>query len=138
MSSGIGVDPECLAVFQQLKLGKKHKYIIFNINANKTEIVVEKTSAATDYEEFLTDLPEDACRWAVYDLGFEKEDGGQRNKIVFYSWSPDSAKIKDKMVAASSRDSLRRSLVGIALEIQGTDGSEVAYETVLEKAKRGN
>jgi len=33
------------------------------------------------------------------------------------------------MVAASSRDSLRRSLVGIALEIQGTDESEVAYET---------
>jgi Cofilin/tropomyosin-type actin-binding protein len=72
--------------------------------------------------------------------------------------SPDSAKIKDKMVTASSRDALRRSLVGIAIEIQGTDYSEVAYETgasfsflfhslayhliytspVLDKAKRGN
>jgi hypothetical protein len=43
--------------------------------------------------------------------------------------SPDGAKIKDKMVFASSRDALRRSLVGIAIEIQGTDDSEVAYET---------
>lgn len=43
--------------------------------------------------------------------------------------SPDNAKIKDKMVSASSRDALRRSLVGIAIEIQGTDYSEVAYET---------
>jgi Cofilin/tropomyosin-type actin-binding protein len=43
--------------------------------------------------------------------------------------SPDGAKIKDKMVFASSRDALRRSLVGIAVEIQGTDDSEVAYET---------
>jgi hypothetical protein len=33
------------------------------------------------------------------------------------------------MVSASSRDALRRSFVGIALEIQGTDYSEVAHET---------
>jgi Cofilin/tropomyosin-type actin-binding protein len=43
--------------------------------------------------------------------------------------SPDTAKIKDKMVSASSRDALRRSFVGIALEVQGTDYSEVAHET---------
>jgi hypothetical protein len=43
--------------------------------------------------------------------------------------SPDGAKIKDKMVAASSREAIRRALVGIAVEIQGTDSSEVAYET---------
>jgi hypothetical protein len=58
------------------------------------------------------------------------------------------------MVTASSRDALRRSFNGIAAEIQGTDYSEVAYDTgefvsifssrpylssspVLEKAKRG-
>lgn len=33
------------------------------------------------------------------------------------------------MVTASSREALRRALVGIAVEIQGTDPSEVAYET---------
>jgi cofilin len=42
--------------------------------------------------------------------------------------SPDTAKIKQKMVFASSKDALRRSLVGIAVEIQGTDPSEVAHE----------
>jgi cofilin len=43
--------------------------------------------------------------------------------------SPDDAKIKHKMVYASSKDALRRSLVGIAAEIQGTAFDEVAYET---------
>jgi Cofilin/tropomyosin-type actin-binding protein len=43
--------------------------------------------------------------------------------------SPDGAKIKNKMVFASSKDALRRSLVGIATEIQGTDFDEIAYET---------
>ena len=52
-----------------------------------TQIVVEKTSHDTDYEEFLKELPEDDCRYAVYDLEFEKEGGaGTRNKIVFLSW----------------------------------------------------
>ena len=57
------------------------------------------------------------------------------------------------MVTASSRDALRSSLVGIPVEIQGTDYDEVAYDTgelvsifssppylssslVLEKARR--
>ena len=43
--------------------------------------------------------------------------------------SPDDSKIKQKMLFASSKDALRRSLVGVASEIQGTDYSEVAYES---------
>ncbi len=42
--------------------------------------------------------------------------------------SPDDAKIKSKMLYASSRDALRRSLVGIATEVQGTALDEIAYE----------
>jgi len=41
--------------------------------------------------------------------------------------SPDEAKVKTKMLYASSKDAIRRSLVGIANEIQATDFSEVAY-----------
>lgn len=73
-------------MYQDLKLKKKYKYIIFELNDSKTEIIVKKTSTSKDYDEFLTDLPEDGCRWAVYDLEFEKEDGGVRQKIIFYHW----------------------------------------------------
>ena len=48
---------------------------------------------------------------------------------LFVSRSPDDAKIKSKMVYASSKDALRRSLVGVATEIQGTALDEVAYES---------
>ena len=41
------------------------------------------------------------------------------------------------MIYSSSKDALRRSLSGVHTEIQGTDPSEVALETVLEKASRG-
>lgn len=43
--------------------------------------------------------------------------------------SPDIAKIKDKMVFASSKDVLKRALVGIPVEIQASEFSDVAKET---------
>ncbi|MFH8453916.1 actin-binding ADF family protein [Streptomyces fungicidicus] len=128
-----------METYQQLKLGKKLKYIIFHLNKENTEIAVEKSSDSVDYDNFLADLPEDECRWAVYDLEYEKEEGvGKRNKLTFVSWAPDSAKMKQKMAYASSKDMLRRALTGIAVEIQGTDFSEVAHENVLDKASRGH
>jgi hypothetical protein len=44
------------------------------------------------------------------------------------SRAPDIAKVKSKMLFASSKDALRRALVGIGAEIQATDPSEVAHE----------
>ena len=86
-ASGVGVNPECLQAYQELKLGKKTKYMIFTLSKDNTEIIVEKKSPPTStYDDFLADLPEGECRWAVYDFDFEKEDGGKRSKITFYSW----------------------------------------------------
>lgn len=80
------MNPECLQTFQSLKLGKKHKYIIYTLNSSNTEIVVNKAAEpGASYDDFLADLPETECRWAVYDFDYEK-DGGKRNKITFYAW----------------------------------------------------
>lgn len=83
-ASGVQVADVCITTYQQLKLGKKFKYILFALNDDLSEIVVEKTSDAPDYEAFVEDLPKDQCRWAVYDLEFEKD--GKRNKLCFVSW----------------------------------------------------
>ncbi|KAK2465408.1 hypothetical protein APHAL10511_002762 [Amanita phalloides] len=138
MASGVTVNPSCLETFQQLKLKKKHKYVIFTLSKDYNEIVVDKTSTEANYDKFTEDLPESECRWAVYDFEFEKEGAGKRNKLVFLSWAPEVAKIKQKMVFASSRDALRRSLVGISVEIQASELSDVTHETVLEKANKGS
>lgn len=136
MSSGVTSAPECLEKFAQLKMSKSLKYILFKLNDTRTQIVVDKTSENPDYDEFLDNLPGDGCKWAVYDFHYTLEDGSQRNKLCFFSWSPDNAPIRAKMVHASSKDALRRSLDGIGVEIQGTDPTEVAYETVLDRVKR--
>ncbi|KAF3931800.1 Cofilin [Dactylella cylindrospora] len=144
--SGVGLHNDCISRFEELKLKKSLKYIIYGLNATKTEVVIISDSSSDEvpsdsqgaYEKFLTHFPGNECRWGVYDFEFEKEPGeGKRNKICFFSWSPDDAPIRSKMVFASSKDAIRRALAGIGVEIQGTDFSEVAYETVLEKCQRG-
>ncbi|TNY19293.1 hypothetical protein DMC30DRAFT_412076 [Rhodotorula diobovata] len=135
MSSGVAVHPACLEAYQSLKLGKKLKFIVFKLSGDNKEIVVDTQSESASYDDFLEALPPNSPRYAVYDFEYEKGEG-KRNKLCFYAWSPDEAKIKDKMLYASSKDALRRSLVGIASEIQGTDSSEVAYDEVLDKVTR--
>jgi cofilin len=74
--------------FEELKLGKKSKYIIFTLNDKKSEIIVEKVSLGGDYDDFVEDLPATECRWGVFDLEYKKdgEGEGKRNKLIFVSW----------------------------------------------------
>ncbi|KAI8822049.1 uncharacterized protein EV422DRAFT_414700 [Fimicolochytrium jonesii] len=135
-SSGVGVQDTAVEAFQDLKLKKKYRFIIFKINDTNTEIGVEKTVETGDYDSFVGSLPPDQCRYCVYDFQYDTAGEGTRNKILFYVWSPDTSKIKQKMLYAASKDALRKKLDGIYTEIQCTDLSEVSYETVLDKVTR--
>ena len=127
----VTVADESLTAFNDLKLGRKYKFVIFTLND-------EKTSTEQEYDAFLEKLPENECRYAVYDFEYDIGGGeGKRSKIVFFTWSPDTAPVRAKMVYASSKDSLRRALNGVAADVQGTDFSEVAYDAVHEKVSRG-
>ncbi|KAJ6012432.1 hypothetical protein N7522_002787 [Penicillium canescens] len=107
------------------------------MSQDKKTIIVEKTSESEDHDAFIADLPETECRFAVKDFLYESDPAeGARNKILFITWTPDNAPIRSKMVFAASKDALRRSLNGIQAEVQGTEHSEVSYETILEKVTK--
>lgn len=134
----VAVADESLQAFNDLKLGKKYRFVLYGLNDNKTEIVVRETSSDESYDAFLEKLPENECLYAVYDFEYEiNGNEGKRSKIVFYTWSPDTAPVRSKMVYASSKDALRRALNGVSTDIQGTDFAEVSFETVLERVSRG-
>ena len=123
-------------MFQELKLKKAYRYIIYKLSDDSKTIVVEKACEKAEYNDFVAQVPDEYCRYAVFDFEFTLSAAeGQRNKICFFVWAPDNSKIKQKMLYASSKDALRKKLVGISTEIQGTDFSEVSYETVLDKVK---
>lgn len=101
-SSGVTVSPECVSAFNDLKLGKSTKWIIYKLSDNQKEVVVEESGKEQEWETFREKLVnaksadgKTGARYAVYDLAYEAEGGaGQRNKIIFIAWSPDTAGIK--------------------------------------------
>ena len=137
MASGVTVDDRCLQVFQELKLKKAFSYIVYKLSDDYTTIEVEKLAEADEdvtYDDFVDNLPESDCRYAIYDMHYQKSaQEGMRSKICFFSWSPDSARIKHKMLYASSKDALRKRLMGVGTEIQGTDMDEISFETVMQR-----
>lgn len=57
---------------------------------------------------------------------------GSRNKLVFIVWAPQSAKIKDKMVTASSKDALKKKFDGIQIEWQLNGSDEYEAGALIE------
>jgi len=84
----VAVRDDCVTVFNELKLKHDKKYIIFSMNTAMTEIQVLKCSSKdASYDDFVDEFPSGSCRYGVFDVEYtDPKTGGQRNKIVFFSW----------------------------------------------------
>jgi len=68
----VGLGPDCISTFEELKLKKSYSYIIYKLSSDKKTIEVEKTCpAGSPYDDFVAALPETDCRYAVYDFQYE-------------------------------------------------------------------
>ncbi|KAI7754773.1 hypothetical protein M8C21_006648 [Ambrosia artemisiifolia] len=74
-----------------LQRKKAHQYVIFKIDEKKNE-VVEKTGNPTEsYDDFTSALPENDCRYAVFDFDFVTSKNCQKSKTFFIAWFIDMA-----------------------------------------------
>ncbi|KAK4273046.1 hypothetical protein QN277_021517 [Acacia crassicarpa] len=134
-SSGMGVADHSKNTFMELKRKKAYRYVIFKVDEKKREVVVEKTgSPAQNYDDFTASLPENDCRYAIYDFDFVTPENCQKSKIFFIAWSPSTSRIRSKMLYATSKDRFRRELDGVHFEIQATDPTEMDLEVLRERA----
>ncbi|KAG6605728.1 actin-depolymerizing factor 7 [Cucurbita pepo subsp. pepo] len=132
-ASGMTVRDECKLKFLELKAKRNYRFIIFKIE--QQEIVVEKLGKPEEtYEDFTGSLPADECRYAVFDFDFITDENCQKSKIFFIAWSPETSKVRGKMVYASSKDRFKRELDGIQFELQATDPSEMSFDIVKARA----
>ncbi|KAJ7553032.1 hypothetical protein O6H91_06G082200 [Diphasiastrum complanatum] len=134
-ASGIAVSDECKLKFLELKRKKTYRYIVFKIDEKAKGVIVEKYGAPEEsYDDFTAALPENDCRYAVFDFDFVTDENCQKSKIFFIAWSPDTARIKAKMIYASSKDRFRRELDGVHYELQATDPTEMDIEVIKDRA----
>ncbi|KAH7438792.1 hypothetical protein KP509_04G031400 [Ceratopteris richardii] len=130
----MAVDDDCKLRFLELKGKRTHRYIVYKIDDKVNKIVVEKLGGPDEsYDSFTASLPEKDCRYAIYDYDFVTEDNCQKSKIFFVAWSPDIARVRTRMLYASSKDRFKREL-DVTHEIQATDASEIEIENFKQKA----
>ncbi|KAH1164284.1 hypothetical protein AAZX31_01G204000 [Glycine max] len=132
-ASGMAVHDDCKLRFQELKARRIYRFITFKIEHQ--QVVVDKIGEPTEsYDDFQASLPVDECRYAVYDFDFTTDENCQKSKIFFIAWSPDTSKVRMKMVYASSKDRFKRELDGIQVDMQATDPSEMSLDLVKARA----
>eukprot|EP00178_Gracilaria_changii_P007323 TRINITY_DN2335_c0_g1_i1.p1 TRINITY_DN2335_c0_g1~~TRINITY_DN2335_c0_g1_i1.p1 ORF type:complete len:149 (+),score=33.99 TRINITY_DN2335_c0_g1_i1:59-448(+) len=123
-----------MTAFQSVLTKKTNQFVIYRVDKSSNTIVVDREAKkGASFKEFTSALPEAEGRYAVYDYTMTHKDGTSRSKVLFVVWAPDNAPIKDKMLIASSKDSFKKKLVGVALEIQATDWDEIAESAIQEK-----
>lgn len=84
-ATGVSVNDAVIAQFNDVKLGRfKAKYITYKIEDGV--IVTEHVGQSESFDEFLSILPADDCRYAMYDMNFTTNDGRPGNKLVFITW----------------------------------------------------
>jgi cofilin len=136
--AGVTIAPDILGYFNEMKLHKAYRGIIFKMSDDNKQIVIDQImnagEAGSSYDDFLKAFPEDKCRYGLFDFIYDN-DGSRCQKICFFLWAPTKASIRDHMVYAASKDSLRKSLSGIPLDIQATEASDMAYEEVIGALK---
>ncbi|KAF2858189.1 hypothetical protein K470DRAFT_260112 [Piedraia hortae CBS 480.64] len=147
--SGVGVAPECVEAFNELKLGKSTKWIIYKISDDWKEIVVEEKSTDPNFDVFREKLlnaksknkrGEEGVggRYAVFDVDYDAPGGeGKRSKITFISWVPDNAPQYPRMMYSSSKDALKRALNGLAADIQANDIDDIEHSSIVSRVSTG-
>ncbi|XP_006650805.1 actin-depolymerizing factor 3 [Oryza brachyantha] len=140
-ASGVTVSEECKARFQELRLGRAHRFVVFKIDDAAQQVVVDKVGPRdAGFDELTASLPADDCRYAVYDHDFTVSEstaageGGEaaRSKIFFVSWSPATADVRSKMVYASSNEGFKKELDGVQIDVQATEPSELTLDVLKD------
>jgi len=144
MASGVGIDIECIEVYNLIK---KHadtspRYVIYFIE-NERLIKVETTGGRDKkYDDFIEDLTKHGdgdCRYGLFDYPYTVTCQGageaHKEKLILFSWCPDTAKVKRKMIYSSSFEALKKKLEGVGKYMQANDMSDLSVETVEDLLK---
>eukprot|EP01006_Ploeotia_vitrea_P044886 TRINITY_DN66881_c3_g10_i1.p1 TRINITY_DN66881_c3_g10~~TRINITY_DN66881_c3_g10_i1.p1 ORF type:complete len:137 (+),score=28.16 TRINITY_DN66881_c3_g10_i1:79-489(+) len=134
-STGITPTDECMAAYVGIKTKRTCRFIEMKISNDNTVIEVVRTGdRQLGWSEFLNELPKDACRYYLYDYQWVNDDGITKDKLLFVNWAPDCCKVREKLLAAASAESLCSRMEGV-VNVQG-DVSSMSDLDIKKKVSR--
>ncbi|KAL9685342.1 hypothetical protein QQ045_022790 [Rhodiola kirilowii] len=146
-ASGMAVNDECKLKFLELKAKRTHRFIVFKIDEKVQQTltktccceVEEQDDPATTVLTRHTTISQLACpTTSVVILSIilisSPVRTARRARSSSVSWSPDTSRVRSKMLYASSKDRFKRELDGIQFELQATDPTELSLDLVKSRA----
>lgn len=140
--SGVSVEDNIKTEFEIMKLKKPYRYMLMKMTDDLKKIGIEKCGPKSEtYADFVAQLPPDSCRYAIVDytaVTISKNSDGTETKtdkdvLVFVVWCPDTSKVKEKMLYASSKEAVKGVCQGVAAEIQANDFDGISEEEINQK-----
>ncbi|KAL5105257.1 hypothetical protein TcWFU_007330 [Taenia crassiceps] len=126
MTSGVKCSDDCLAKYNELKLKKTCRYILYKIEDQK-EIVIDQIGDRSEIPLFKAELEnlEKSARYAVLDFEW-------LNILWCISRIPDNASVRERMLYASSVDALKSQLTGFKSYLQLNEKSDLTRENFMD------
>ena len=69
-------------------------------------------------------------------FAYETADGRPTDKVVFVSWIPDTCKVRAKMTYSGTKEAVKSAFVGISVNINATDMSEITQDVIIEQCNK--
>ncbi|KAI7842449.1 hypothetical protein COHA_004088 [Chlorella ohadii] len=139
--SGIAVTEDAVNLFYLMRLKATYKWALWQVDDSGQSVVIAAVGdKQSGWADFLAALPDADCRYGVFDFDFTTADGQKLHKMIFLNWAPDSARVKSKMMYASTKDFFKSHLDGLSLEFQASDLDEISEQEVgdaVRALKRG-
>ncbi|KJE92831.1 hypothetical protein CAOG_03729 [Capsaspora owczarzaki ATCC 30864] len=134
--------PECLALFNNMQRGKaNHRFVIFAMNDQGCVDISQLGSATAEFDEFISALPENKPRYALYNVQYNAQDTSSRvlvvrHKLIFVQWIPESSTGKDKMYYAMNAPGVRLAGPSTNTCVQACSIGDLDLETITKAAAR--
>lgn len=113
VSTCLDVHPDIATAFEELKIRRKHRYMIIKIGESHIEL--EKCGDRNEtFAQFQAGLPYTDCRFALFD---NDKVCGERNvttnRIHFICWFPNNSNTYNKMAYSSEKSKLLSTFTGV-------------------------
>jgi len=139
VDAGIECPDDVIQKFKQLQTGHRYHFIIFKIQ-DKKRVIVESThdnddtdEGDWDWDKFCDTITETGePRFAACDFHYQSKDDLDKTKLLFVSWTPETARPGDKMLYASTKEGFKSKLDGVQKVLQATDESDLDHTSICQ------
>lgn len=141
MASGVQVDDVVKDLYNDMKVNKANdksseRIRLATFKIEKDKIIVKEKIREVDlgpntcFEKFKEKLIDDECTYILYDCHYDTLET-HKEELIFEMWCGPLARIKDRMIYASSKDALKKVFTGCKHNLEKCDREDFGIEAFI-------